>query len=487
MGPRQTIQATLPRQPSAGEFARGLLVFLTALAVGAIVGTQSHVVVPTAAVLVLAIVAVTVAKRVPFRLAGFAFLALLALMTVLGRDFSYLHVGPLFVTDATLGFVGLALAGHWLLQSGPARKPVPWFPGLVLVLYALCGVLAAARGLAGDSDPYYVARDAVLAVYAGVLLITVILFRGVEDARHVQNVLFWASVAATLYALLSVTGLVAPGVAVAQGLYLSFFLLAVLTRWTQGVRVRTLEWGIALLQLGLIVAMTARAAWMALIAATILLVGTGAGRAKYRPAAFVAAGLALALAVLVWAPSSVPETPVTQEVAASVTGTVAPGLTEGRKAANSEWRLEFWKHDLRTVAAKPVNGVGFGPGASFCFLSLCEDTRGSRRKEAFTGPHNSYINIAYRMGLPAITLLLVLIFFGVRQALRGLSTTRAEGRGADVATIRLALAQFTFVAVIAFFSVGLETPYIGLFFWLFLGLLFTVAAHGGPKRAGAAP
>lgn len=471
-----------------GDFSWLTPVLTTAVAgtcAGAACALYPQLALPVAVALGLTVMAALLWQFVGVTVAAFPLLLLLSLTTVIGRDFSFVEIGPLFTTEATLLFVGAAMLVAIGLNGRLDDRPVPRLPLTLFAAYGLIGVVAAVRGFAVGADPYYVGRDAVLVVYAALAVFTVVLFRSLSDMRRVQAVLFWSALPATALAILGEVGVADKGIAVAQGIYVSFFLLAVLTRATQGLRVAAWQWGVVGVQVGLLATQQARATWMALIAAVLVLMLTGSGRARMRPAAWAGAGVTLILAVAIWGPAPVKESTLARGAANSVSGTLAPSPTGTRDAANSQWRLEFWASDLRAVAKSPVTGTGFGPGSSFCFAEFCEDTRLTHEREAFTGPHNSFINVAFRTGVPGIAVLVGLILAALSSARRGLKAVRAEGLTDDIASIRLALATFTLITVTAFFSVALESPHMGIFFWVSMGLLFVAGTAGGSSTSVA--
>ena len=201
-----------------------------------------------------------------------------------------------------------------------------------------------------------------------------------------------------------------------------------------------------------------RASWAAMALALVVLVLSRPARlTRVAQGAIWATAVALVFAWLIF-----------PNVAGTLIGKSLTGLSPGRQsteAANSEWRLEYWSYELSAVARDPL-GKGFGPGSNFCssVSGQCEDTRLTRAKSDVTGPHNSFVNITYRAGVQGILVLLALLGAIVAPAWRVMRRTGDS-------EIRRTMVLLAFVAGTACFSVALENPYMGLPFWILLGLL----------------
>ena len=472
-----------PRHRDLAGAALLALAVCASLLAAAVVVMRPGLATPALAAMVLTVIGVAYAQYGSLSLAQAVFLGVLAATAVVGRVFSAVQIGPLYVTDAALAFIGFAVvlrAGVLGLQR-TAAPPVFW--GLLLAYFGV-GALAVAHGISEGSDPYYIARDSVLVLYAGAAGLAVIVFPDIVAVRRVHRVLFLSALPGTVFAGLNaiahnsadgsaLAGL--GGVPVALGMYLSFFYLAVLARWTQGKPVAAWDWVTVLLQLTFVTALTSRTTWLAFIAAVGFLGVSGLVERRVRLGATVVMLLVALVAVYTLLPPKIKENTFTVKLSRAVSGAVNPqARTDNYQAANSSWRLAFWKQDLRATMRQPLTGVGFGPGANFCFLGLCQDQRFSREADQISGPHNSYVDVAYRMGLPGIALLVALLVLALVRARRALARARGAGDEDDLITIRLAIATFLFVAITAFFSVALEGPFIGIFFWVTLALLLVL-------------
>jgi O-antigen ligase len=269
--------------------------------------------------------------------------------------------------------------------------------------------------------------------------------------------LYWSALAVTaIYLLRNQLGWQGPNHAL--GLQMAFFFIPVLARYTGGERVRLWEWAVVALQLAIPISLGTRTAWTALFVALVFLMLTA--RRRFGVWVTVAAALAGLVLVAIVAPAA---TEPIQQQAESFAARPGPS-SDSNAAANASWREEFWKHDLRGAVHHPVTGVGFGPASDFCFSGNgeCWDTRLTRDADQISGPHNGFVDVLYRMGLPGLLLLLGLLWTAVRSGLRALPDPVA----------RTALALLLFATVTAFFSVALEGPYMGIPFWALVGMLW---------------
>jgi hypothetical protein len=141
-------------------------------------------------------------------------------------------------------------------------------------------------------------------------------------------------------------------------------------------------------------------------------------------------------------------------------------------AENQDWRLAFWKELLRRTAHQPLFGAGFGKPANFVWRGTVYDARVGDAANPFdvTPPHNSFVNMLYRLGAFGFVPFLALVILGLAGAVR---CRRAVDEEWGMRIIGVA-ACFVFTIVIACFNGALEGPYMSVFFWTLLGLLFVI-------------
>jgi hypothetical protein len=135
---------------------------------------------------------------------------------------------------------------------------------------------------------------------------------------------------------------------------------------------------------------------------------------------------------------------------------------------NSRWRLEFWKYLLRQSVHDPVFGVGFGTPSHVRWQGTVHDGRTGDplNEQDVTGPHNSFVNMLYRAGAPALLALLVLMLVAVIKLVPIAWRNAGESRALAI----WLLAGLVITSIEASLNVALEGPFMGIFFWAVLGL-----------------
>ncbi|MBA2615614.1 MAG: O-antigen ligase family protein, partial [Actinobacteria bacterium] len=170
--------------------------------------------------------------------------------------------------------------------------------------------------------------------------------------------------------------------------------------------------------------------------------------------------------------SDVPDGPTRPRspIASAALDTFDPNARAGHYA-NMHWRLDFWAYLLRETAKNPVLGVGFGRPAAFEWKGITYDARTDPSREFdFTPPHNSFVNVLYRMGGLGLLALGALLAVAVWRGLRLAFQVRASERAWLAALVSL----LAFIVLIACFNVALEGPYMSMFFWTALALLLVL-------------
>ncbi len=159
-------------------------------------------------------------------------------------------------------------------------------------------------------------------------------------------------------------------------------------------------------------------------------------------------------------------------IVSDIRGTLNSRVATAKTAnLNMRWRLAIWAFQLKKWAHEPLFGVGFGRPTDFRWnvTGGVYDARTGSGSQDVTGPHNSFVNLLFRMGLAGALPLLALVVLAAVRLRRWLRVPRADE---DKALVLALAAVFVFVVATATFSVALEGPYMGIFFWATLALLF---------------
>ena len=440
-----------------------------------------------------------------------ALIAMLLLLTaIFSRSFSKgVSIGPVYVTEvvmlasAATAVVRLGLRGSW-----EALRRLPLIP---LALIWLVGVIATVRGLR-DFGLSAITDDVGLFDYT--LLLPLLALVVVDRRRHeaLFTVLvacgfagiatFCVAYSADQLANRSDTLITLQGSA--AGLYMSLAVAWIAARLVNGVP--TSRWLIALLPIGLVLMglTTQRSVWMIAILALGAVVVAAPSGVRMRAALATAAVLVVGFAAAAGVQAGVNTTLGGVEgsdvnFASGSGGSSAPQLTkelgsslgggDSAEADNVTWRIAYWKELISRTPDSPLTGVGFGRPAAFTWDGRKYDFRDGDPGTGIdvAGPHNSFVNFLYRMGIPAFLAFVFVIGVALLNVWRALRNDDLEVN--DRVAVTTLLAMLAAGTMASAFNEGLTGPFLGLFFWVPLGmLLLWPAARGAqaPSRAFAA-
>ncbi|MCK4428559.1 MAG: O-antigen ligase family protein [candidate division Zixibacteria bacterium] len=129
---------------------------------------------------------------------------------------------------------------------------------------------------------------------------------------------------------------------------------------------------------------------------------------------------------------------------------------------NSLHRLAMWGEVLNRTARKPLVGEGFGAPFSIFFGSKSYDY-----SERRLHPHNSFLWILNRMGIVGFGILFFLILKFYSSAIKAY---KSMSPGKSKAYLLALMSCHVCICIFAFFNVVLEGPFMGIFFWIIMGL-----------------
>jgi len=129
---------------------------------------------------------------------------------------------------------------------------------------------------------------------------------------------------------------------------------------------------------------------------------------------------------------------------------------------NSLHRLAMWEEALNRTAREPLVGEGFGPP-----FSLLASNKFYDYSEKRLHPHNSFLWILNRMGMIGFTIFFLLILKFYRSAIKAY---KKMSPGKSKAYLLALMSCHVSISIFAFFNVVLEGPFMGIFFWIIMGL-----------------
>ncbi len=135
---------------------------------------------------------------------------------------------------------------------------------------------------------------------------------------------------------------------------------------------------------------------------------------------------------------------------------------------NSKWRLDAWKGFIREGLKTPVLGNGFGKKfrPQELFKAYYSENGEDRN---WTDPHNTYVAIFFRTGFVGLLMFLFLVFIILKDSIKIMLQTKKDDE--NFYNFLLFSASSIYFLVLMSFMPALNAPYLGIFFWIFLGIL----------------
>lgn len=133
---------------------------------------------------------------------------------------------------------------------------------------------------------------------------------------------------------------------------------------------------------------------------------------------------------------------------------------------NIRFRLLNLSYGVTQWATTPVVGTGFGSPLSISLTDLWGRDVASDELAYTTAPHNSFLTVLVRTGAVGTALFAAITLIFYYSAVRGIRRLRpCRGRAIAVALLACQVAT----AIMAAFNVVLEGPFMGIFYWIFMG------------------
>lgn len=377
-----------------------------------------------------------------------------------GRWLTYHKAGPLYVTEPLLALIVFALLLRFAAGSpgrvGSARRRLAARPLTFLLCAMWIPALVGLVALTSVFD-YAAARNFVLILYSVFALIIV----AITDLRTSYKRWFFVALGGSTVALvIAFAGGAGPGAATSTGaVRLAGFTFAlafgiapiVLIAGAREGLIRPLYAAICALPfLVALVLVNHRSAWLAFLAALAVLFGR-----KFSPTTALGAIAAVTVGYAIFTSAHNNVTPVGQEItrAKTVFSTSDP---------NAHFRLTFWKEAMRESIRSPVVGAGFDP---YPISIVPPETVAA---DPFPAPHNSFVAIAYRIGIFPFVIMLALLGMLIAKGFRASSERELP---LDRAVCSALTAIVVYAGITSAFNVFLEAPYAGPLFWTSVGLL----------------
>lgn len=400
-----------------------------------------------------------------------------------GRRFAYISLPlggfSIYITELLL-FVSLGslvadsmLRNKHLILKGASEK----FEG-ILAIYFLVGVVAFFQGTYNGYDN--VLRYSVIVLYSLFYFVTV----RVVASRAQFWTLLKAALIGSIFALAYVlsnflrgeyAGITSTGALryaqVAYSFYLAAPAITIICLFPFLKRYKVGMLTLAIFQIVGLALVQHRSAWLALGGALLFIFVFSRGRSAMRQRKTVLFIIGLII-VFVSAGYLLPENRLFSPVLTRISS-IADYSTD----PNASARLMSWEMLVARLASRPLFGFGLG-------------ALGVERGTApipglpLANPHNSLVSIFYQMGLFGGVIFLWLVVDFYRRNLARLKEMLNNDE--DKAILLALMGSHVFLFILSLFNVVIEGPYMGVFFWIIMGLTdaFARISTGSRKLGG---
>lgn len=385
---------------------------------------------------------------------------LVAGMASLGRDFAYVGLSqtglPIYVTEIVLAISAVLLIRNLVLAPS-LRARISTSINIPLALYWLWGLVLLTFAL--PNYGFDAIRDFAVVYYSLFIFVTIVALHTLNDIHQLLYVIVFANLLPSSQVLqqivqgqFEITDMYLRFVSGEIGLFGVISFCAVLVTYVLRAKSHgRRQWRLLMLPIFFagIIGTQHRSLLMS-FAAALMVSLVALPREARLPLIkigiivwFILAGIVIAV------PNGITVLSVQSSKYLAILD-----MDEGSNAV----RLVNYEYALNSISDNPVWGVGLGAPEVFFY--------GGTETLPVRSPHDSYLGVAFRMGLVGLVLfLLFLATFYLWSLRRIVRIADTELRGYAVVVLACQLA----VALMALFNVTLEGPQNGIMFWILIG------------------
>lgn len=136
---------------------------------------------------------------------------------------------------------------------------------------------------------------------------------------------------------------------------------------------------------------------------------------------------------------------------------------------NATWRLVCWQGYIEEGIKTPLLGNGFG--RKFTVARLSELGWDNGHGNGWVDSHNSYIAIFFRAGIIGLAIFLWLIFSILLDGIKMLKKSNDEK---IYFWLLSSICCVCYILVTTFFMPAINIPFMGIFLWIFLGIIVSI-------------
>jgi hypothetical protein len=387
-------------------------------------------------------------------------------MFVLNRDFAHLsiHIGSitLYITEIVIAI--FVLKNILLIPFEKTIKEVKTPLDIPFAIYYLIGFILLIKNL-----PNYgmiAIRHFVLVYYALFFYVITENIRSFEDIQKIVKLCFIGGIISAILLLgrmipqtSHLVELISPkshpiGRSVSISLSVIFFIS--LSNYITNNKIKIALFFSTCIQILAIIMGMSRSAWVALAGSLIFLFIISIENRKY----MLSVGIPVLTGVIIimWGYSHFINSSFLSNLYTEGRSIYAFDEMNTTSAANSKWRLESYKAGFKDVLQHPF-GKGFGPPAT--------ESVWITRKDDLIDYHNSPLSIWVRTGFPGFFTFLSINIIFYYYCVKFCFNTKEKLFRAYMVGI---LGGHISIFINSLFFMVLQVPYMGVFYWIFMGL-----------------
>jgi len=401
---------------------------------------------------------------------------------IFGRGFAYIGVGPVYVGDVVF-VIGIIA----FLKSKCVVASLATLPSMVLGIligWVALRTLSCLGEFGADA-----LRDSAIVVYGGFAFTTAALL--LEKPGRLSLIISYLRVVASIIILVTPLLVIATVMTPNLQLYIKLNVLAdhltgAALLILLGFRRAGIGW-LVLLCIGIALLSTQSRAGMSAIAISLTFAMIVTGRWRTLVAIVIIMAIMIALAYMLDLSVGSPfdsrsfSTRQLVENFFSIFG----GTTQGNQSGTREWRIEWWN----TIFDYTFNGPYFWTGKGFGInLAAADGFVGTENlsEPLLRSPHNGHLTILARLGVPGFALWLLTLGSWCAMLLVNMVYARRCGDNAWADLFVLVFCYTLAFIVDSTFTVTLEGPYGGIWFWCLFGVgIGTTMIYRASSRGSA--
>lgn len=383
------------------------------------------------------------------------------------RQWANIAIGPIYITDVTLLVMFLSALVMYPYRVGMPKLPLRMHLWLIFIV----AFIQFLHGLVSYNDVMMSLRQFAPFVYILFAWTLFHLYSNVADMLGLLKLIFYGSAASVIIRTMGFSVDDYPighycgwGVAIFAGYYLYFSAIRSKEKFIVFV-------GLFVNLIGMF-SVPVRGAWIALLLATLF---SGALWFKFiRKKINSGVVKNLIVIVLIFLGVIVVASALNPDFQNRIASLLNLGQSISGEAANSgaetntAWRYLVWVDMFDAYLQKPIFGYGFGD--KFMPQTIVALGWGTGDSD-FLDPHNSHLHYLYMLGLLGFV---VFELFFVRLILRYVRVLRQSViPDSRKMLIISTLGAVIYILLLANFEVVFESPYMVVYLWISLGLLFS--------------